>query len=1039
MAAQTITTDANHDDLTGRLGGDPIIITEFATLTIDSEPQRTPMGNLGHITVTAGELLIDARGVRHLDYTGGSGTLTQGTTITGNVTGATATFMRDLTGTLKLKNVVGSFADTEGLTAGSGWTGTASGTERLGTLEVLFQEGKNTNPSRQGTVTYKGEWIEIGTSNGTANQTVQFWNSNFCSAVWIETGAGTGVYEKWMNYNRSMTNNVKAGQFGNFYSQVHGNATLTFGNGTWGNIPPNGAKIRVPNLYISQSTSVAPTVATMPSGLGSYYRITGNAGAYNIDKVNLISYWVSSNMANIDVSNSSIAHTVLISEAFAPFTFRNCAFVRPYTLVNTNNLLNGILSPSTNIVDDCVFYAEGIGASNLQAIVFSSNTPVQFTNCTAILDSSTNTNDRLITLTTNCDNSLFSNCKLIGYSLIVSTANVRLENITLGVNLNGTDNPGATDHFNISNMVNLEVDNMTIDPSYGLYTTTTSNIITCSTSTKVTFSNFGSLDNPVVTTGMTNSINLTSGCTDVVIANCHFTERIGTFNNSSTRVLIQNCSQTGLDLLNNSSVNSVVLSYRGTGDIGANNGVETDYTSVYDNNYYTTFKSDTEGLVSIIMNEKSNNPTLYTILSGNNKEIYFNSLGDLSITGLNNEIEFLIESPIADNNKILGFTSFQNVDPQIVRQNTIPVTPGNLEYSYDIDTGSGFSGTFKSLTGSNLSGETITPDGGFRLKVRVKCIVASTSTTTNLINGIGILMNTTLPAQRDNLYSIRPVVANYTLQLPNILEGSRYRIYNVNQSRELANTITPLGGINITLIAGLDYNPGDQIDLTVAYTNGLISKKEYENSFTMPAVSTTNTLPFTQIDDDVYINNGVDGSLITKFVADYDDNEIDLVVSENFQAKEAYAFWKYNLTTIQGIRQFWGGVTAIDIANYRINTNILNLKFDITTADNIFQEDTARIFRDDGAYPVKTPTTGGGAIDIVWKEKTLIATFQGETVNANITKVNDVAVTIDDFKTSPTEVWSQDISAINTGASQTLKETKTNAQVSATDPSWRGL
>jgi 3D (Asp-Asp-Asp) domain-containing protein len=57
------------------------------------------------------------------------------------------------------------------------------------------------------------------------------------------------------------------------------------------------------------------------------------------------------------------------------------------------------------------------------------------------------------------------------------------------------------------------------------------------------------------------------------------------------------------------------------------------------------------------------------------------------------------------------------------------------------------------------------------------------------------------------------------------------------------------------------------------------------------------------------------------------------------------------------MRLFYGAATAIDVGNIRINNDIVNLFFDNLTTDNVFQNDNIRIFRADGAYPVKNPTT----------------------------------------------------------------------------------
>jgi len=52
---------------------------------------------------------------------------------------------------------------------------------------------------------------------------------------------------------------------------------------------------------------------------------------------------------------------------------------------------------------------------------------------------------------------------------------------------------------------------------------------------------------------------------------------------------------------------------------------------------------------------------------------------------------------------------------------------GNHDIYYQIDTGSGYGGTWKDLTAANLSGETISPSTGFKIKYRLVCAVAATT------------------------------------------------------------------------------------------------------------------------------------------------------------------------------------------------------------------------------------------------------------------------------------------------------------------------
>ena len=135
------------------------------------------------------------------------------------------------------------------------------------------------------------------------------------------------------------------------------------------------------------------------------------------------------------------------------------------------------------------------------------------------------------------------------------------------------------------------------------------------------------------------------------------------------------------------------------------------------------------------------------------------------------------------------------------------------------------------------------------------------------------------------------------------------------------------------------------------------------------AISSTSGFSFavSTTADDVYATNGVDGSATTQFTANFSSLYIALTADTDFTAAQAFAYYCYTLTLSAGMASFWGGVTAIDTGNYRINHTILNLYFDESVGAFVKQTDSARIFRTDGARPALDPTTGGYGLEVNWK------------------------------------------------------------------------
>ena len=128
-----------------------------------------------------------------------------------------------------------------------------------------------------------------------------------------------------------------------------------------------------------------------------------------------------------------------------------------------------------------------------------------------------------------------------------------------------------------------------------------------------------------------------------------------------------------------------------------------------------------------------------------------------------------------------------------------------------------------------------------------------------------------------------------------------------------------------------------------------------------------------QEDDPAYNTLAIDGSTVTNFTADYVDDEVDVSVAANFSLEDLYAWWVYNLTTSQGISDFFGGIEAVDSGNFNIKNNVVDISLDNTTSTEVFATDNRRIYRDDGARPIRNPTSGGGGIDVEWRNPVLIA------------------------------------------------------------------
>ena len=276
---------------------------------------------------------------------------------------------------------------------------------------IIFAMGRNTGatlnsivPSNGlGTIEIDGDWIQLGTSDGTSNQTFDsLYSGEHVPAVWVETGSGTGVYELWLNvrggggdnfvYPYEGLSGVGSGNRGNFFSQDIGtlpavislstgssdvtryvsvasttgvvvgasitgtgiaansvveeivsstilklnlvttasagpntytvynpyrnqlSSTIRFGDGTNGNVPVNGAKIRIPNILITDLTPA--NLMTSDRTLSAQF-LMSSGGNLIADKCLFSeSYLIGTQSQTLELTNCAFSTFPLISETY---------------------------------------------------------------------------------------------------------------------------------------------------------------------------------------------------------------------------------------------------------------------------------------------------------------------------------------------------------------------------------------------------------------------------------------------------------------------------------------------------------------------------------------------------------------------------------------------------------------------------------------------------------------------------------------------------------------------------------------------------
>lgn len=278
----TISASQYLDSGTARTAGEAHAIGSGATLTIRTDSRihaNAPAsftGSLGSPTFTGigGELFVDATAVREISYTGGSGNapaigtaISQGG-VSGYFLGAWASLGAAPTasgaalpasGIIKFREITGGSFAAGALT---GIAATCSGADRPSWIEIVWDAATNFVVPRVGKLKTRGQWYEIGQTNGATGQQLLIPTSssaqtnNFAPGCFVETAPGSDVYEFWTGLSSAanMWTRVALG-FAEGYTDKRGKFCKTFGSGV---------------IKFGETATLAATYASLAAQAGTY-------------------------------------------------------------------------------------------------------------------------------------------------------------------------------------------------------------------------------------------------------------------------------------------------------------------------------------------------------------------------------------------------------------------------------------------------------------------------------------------------------------------------------------------------------------------------------------------------------------------------------------------------------------------------------------------------------------------------------------------------------------------------------------------------
>lgn len=797
MANITITGNVvNHDDAfaTGLINGDDYTINNGGKLIINSDPQWSfNQAYIGNITVNNGQAIIDGTKIRNIYYSGSVNpfpvTNTPLTGVLSNTTGQicfTGAMMNNIrmTGFFKIREQFGNFIDNEPIRAG-GWSGFLSGNARTGWLSFVGEETSSFVTQRNGQVIISGVWYELGISNGTSGQIFQHYIPETLPVVWVERSSGTNIYDKYLNAGNRWPLAVSSGERGYWFRQtgnlVTGTSNLLFGgNGPQlpARVPGSGCRIKVPNIHVSATTSLGWTTAASgqrtkvdPAAATRYDFTTTSAGDVYIKRCVGAGFYLNSNQAvNIELESVGFFDQLAASETANSLSIKDVG-VAQYEGNDVVPLQLTTLAAPVYLEDIYTCHRDiGNGeSSNL------------FQNCLNVNGKDlyfygyrSNAAGNLLTITS-CDSINLTGVKLVGArASIVSSNDINL------INTQFHDQPSGIQGTALAQSlfeINTRSTNITIDGLSGLEGSVTTYprtaLVNIANSSFINLRNFGSTGNFLNSRSNTTYItSVGTQTTDVNLNRIYFLNTVTNHHldtNTDTRIKFVNVwGDTGDGIVFNALNSSIKGSLCGAlSPIGQ--------TAVYGTHFYDCFDSNQSGKMGIFFNEKTTDTSSADayVTSGDAK---FNSLGGLLLLNSGDSITYTWPY------YILGYSGFMNVSGRgFFSAGTVGGSMiSAYRYEYDLDTGIGFTNTFKNISG-NLTGERFSPYDGVKPKFKLTAISGGAS---NLIQAFYVQGMTDPNVRLSAVYPIENIAASLTLT--NLIPDTEIRVFRTSDDAELA-------------------------------------------------------------------------------------------------------------------------------------------------------------------------------------------------------------------------------------------------------------
>ena len=812
MASQTVTTTVNYDaaSISGLLDGESITING-GSVTVNADVRWNQQAAVfGAVTISSslgGSFLIDGTQVWEVPFSASTGNVptqaalgsngvtggTSGATgeltrvwATGSLTPATAGGAMPATGFIKLRSRTGNFQAGETITLPGGATVTASSAGRRSWIHVVGRGsssgiGQRLAVPRLGTHSITGDWFELGTTNGADNQTFQYPVADLCPAIWIETSAGSGVYEIWLHAHTRWTDASVSttDRRGMLFGCDAATGVITIaarGGNNAGLKPPTGCKVRIPNVLLSSADPANYAVNINPTGITFRYGYTLPAGALSVSHASCGWYIAGTSVYSLSIQNSGVGGSMSFNTLIDTFVLRNVGLGLVVDLAGGAPFVVQFAYAGAIIED--VSMAHNAANSAVCTMNDCANFTVTRLSCISFGTTGTNAlgaSARAIQATRLVD-STFTDCvtiggvgfnlapcarvRVIGTKYAARSIGTTQTDGHYGIVLTGSDSVLVDGFANYDSVANVH-------PYQGIV-----NVPSCA---NVEIKNIASAASPYDggSANQCGHIAVLSGSAAVTMRRCYASNLRTSMVNTAATVIgfdAYNCWGDAADTQANNCLNSTLRGGRYTPTVTAQ-------ANCYGTHFIDGWTSTTAGFLQIACNEPTA-ASLAQCTASFGTGSGFTAGGTVAMKLLTDSV--IWEMPYF----ALGVTGFANTAPTITGTNT-----ANHTLQFQWDTGSGWNGTWTALTGANLAAVSVNPAVGVKLRVRA---TVNTASATNLLTYITIATTTTATDQQRE-YPLPGAL----LTVSGLVAGSRVKVTRLDTGALLAQDST--AGTSLTL------------------------------------------------------------------------------------------------------------------------------------------------------------------------------------------------------------------------------------------------